>query len=251
MMRKFALVLSLIVLLPASSIAIAFGDIPLASTNVTYTVSGTASYDGRSIGQIGFDVNITLEFEANYTYLVDGDFPGSALCYLGVSPYSGTLTVNYQIYRPTMPDLNGSRLILMPQGGQELLGDSPPIAIPIDSSGTIETVIHGHLSGILSLDSRSPTSLEWSTWDIKIINITSNAPIALLVTTQYAVSFNVTVSMNDFDAVAENVPQKEVSGNPPEFVIPEIPSLIILPLFMMATLLAVTVYKRKRGVRQI
>lgn len=246
MIRKQILVLSL-VLLFVLVVRIAFADVPLTSTYVSYEASDSVSYYG-SPEMVAFDINVRLECEANYTYLVDGDFPGTAVCYIGTEPFSGTMSVDYFIHCPMMSDSDGHESIPLPQGGQELIGDSPPIGIPVDSAvGTIEIIIHGLLLGVLSLDSKnSNASMQWSTWNVKNITITANAPSILSLSTKYNVSFTVNVAITGFDVVSVNTTGIEVLGDPYEFVIPEFSSFLILPMFMIATLLAVIAYKRKR-----
>jgi len=250
--KKLVLVLGPIVLLSTSlHIRTAFGDIPLEPINVSYAISSTVNYDGSN-GMIDFDVNVTLECEITYNCSVEGQIQPPtetkpATCYLGVSPYSGTLTVDYHIDRPFMSDLDGKRSIPLPQGGQELLGDSPPIEIPIDSVGTLVIIVHGHLLGDVSIASTLHISLEWSTWETHEFDVLCNTPTALLtMETAYNVYFTVTVSLVGFDVASKDSTAKQVSGNPSvEFVIPEFPTMLILPLFMIATLLTVIIYRIK------
>ncbi len=256
MSRNLIFILNLFVLLSTLSIKTAFGEmVSLGPTHVSYTVFNSVSYDGP-VGQISFDVNVTLECETIYNGSVYGEIPPPsetepATCLIDVAPYSGTLTTDYHINRPTQPDLDGSKSIPLPLGGQELLGGSPPISIPIVVDtipiGTITIVIHGYLFGHLSLNSTFYTLLEWSTWETKEFNITSNAPIVLLtLETRYGVAFTVTVSVNSFDVVSVDSPMEEVEGSPSvEYVIPEFPSDLILPLFIIVSLIAVILRKRK------
>lgn len=239
--RKLSL-LCLIMLLSPLGIRTAIADVSLASPDVSYKVSYPVSHTG-SLGQISFDVNATLECITTYNCSVDGVLPPSSTCHLNVTPKYGTLTVIYHIHRPIQADIDGSKSVALPQGGQELLGDSPPITYLIDSIGNITIIIHGHLSGNVSVNTGSvnPTSLEWSTWTPQdtVVSASVNT-VTLTLQTAYKVSFTVTVSILGFDVASEDSTLKTAPGNPfSEFVVPEFPSLIILPLFVITTLLAV------------
>lgn len=250
-----------ILILITSVISVAPAD---ESLTVSYSISRNASYTGP-LGR-SWDVTVTLESETIYSCSVDEVQPGTSTCHLNVAPHSGTLTVDYDIHRPVLPPSIGSKSIPLPQGGQELLGDSPPIVIPIDDIGTITIVIHGHLSGDLStnIGSAIPTSLEWSTWETKDTVVSADAETVLLtMETKYSVSFTVTVSVLDFDVVSKDIPLRHVSGNPlAEFVVPirssqngfpELPIdprslwilVIIIAVAVVCTIIFVIVRKRK------
>jgi hypothetical protein len=209
-------------------------------------MSNNVIYDGP-VGTIDLKMNVTIECEVNYTYLVDGEIPGSANCYLGTSPHSGTLTIDYHIEHPVLLSLIGHTSIPLPSHGEELLNDSKSITIPLDSNGTIEVVIHGKLLGNLTVDSdsRAETTLEWSDWDIKNISIITNAPSELLANTEFIASFTLITSITGSDPVTIDSSQKQVLGNPYEFVVPEFSSFLVLSFFTMATLLAIIVYRKK------
>ena len=200
--------------------------INVAHADESLTVSYEVSRDVNYAGPLGWswDVTVTLECEAIYSCSVDEAQPGTSTCHLNVAPHSGTLTIDYDIRRSVLPPSIDSKSIPLPQGGQELLGDSPPISIPIDELGTITIVIHGQLSGDLSADigSANPTSLEWSTWETKDTVVSADAETVLLtMDTKYSVSFTVTVSVLTFDVVSKDIPLEQVSGNPSaDFAVP-------------------------------
>jgi hypothetical protein len=74
----------------------------------------------------------------------------------------------------------------------------------------------------------------------KMMNVTGSYPVGnyTVQATYETHSKNTTVSMTENKEIALSL----------DFVIPEFPSFLILPLFMIATLLAVIVYKRKHPV---
>ena len=215
----------LVLLLMTSSIGTALAD---ESLRVSYTASRSVSHTAP-IGQGSFDMTVTIELEVTYTCSMDGVLPGASTCHLNVAPHSGTLTVDYDIEPPIGPDLVGSKSIPLPQGGRELLGDPPPIIIPIDSVGDITIVIHGRLLADLTPDvgSAKPSSLEWSTWETHDTVVSADVENVLLtMDTKYSVSFTVTVSVGVFELPSKSVPVEQFPGNPSaEFVIPEFPTL--------------------------
>lgn len=227
----------------------AFADVSLASTDVSYTASRRVSHTG-SLGQIDFDVNATVQCNTNYSCSTDGVLPPSSTCHLNVAPKSGTLTVVYHIHRPILRDIDGSKSIPLPLGGQELLGDSPPIAIPIDSYGTITIVIHGRLSASLSVENGSvnPNSLEWSRWGTNDTVVSSSMnKVTLTLDTVYKIYFTVSVSISGFDVARRDSDPGQFSGSPsPAFVVSEYPSFIVPPLFLAVTLVTVIIYGRKK-----
>ena len=234
----------------SASIGRAFADVSLALTDVSYTASRNVSYTGP-LGQVSFDVNVTLQCITTYSTTTDGVLPPSSTCRLNVAPKSGNLTVDYHIVRPIRADIDGSKSIPLPQGGRELLGDSPPIPIPIDSYGTITIVIHGRLSASLSVENGSvnPNPLEWSSWGTNdtVVSASMNK-VTLTLNTTYNVYVTVSVSISGFNVASKDSDPRQFSGSPsPTFVVPEYPEFIILPLFLAAILLIAIVHKRKEN----
>lgn len=232
----------------SASIGRAFADVSLASTDVSYTAFRPVSYIGP-FGQIDFDVNVTLQCITTYSNTTDGFLPPSSTCHLNVTPKSGTLSVVYHIHRPILGDIYGSKSIPLPLGGQELLGDSPPIPIPFEY-GTITIVIHGHLSANLSVENGSvnPSSLEWLSWGTEdaVVSASVNRT-TLTLDTAYNVYVTVSVSVSGFNVASRDSDPRQFSGSPsPAFVVPEYPSFIVLPLFLAVTLVTVIVYGRKK-----
>jgi len=244
--KKLVLVLGLVALLSASCIRTAFGDVSIESTTVSYTASRSISYDGPP-DMIDFDVTVTLEFRTAYSCSIDGVLPSPSTCHLNSTPLSGSLALDYHIDRPDKRDLDGHRSIPLPQGGREVVGHSPPIDVPIDI-GTITVEIDGHLRGYLSTDVGVvyPDSFMWTSWEGQNVTVYADDEIVrLTMLTTYSVVFTVLVSVDNFPMTGRNSNTYEIEGKPYHvFVIPEIPSSLVLTLFMMATLLAVIVYKR-------
>lgn len=238
----------LVLLLMTSGISTALAD---ESFKVSYTGSRSVSYTDP-FGPGSFDVTVTLELEVVYICSADGSLPGASTCHLNVAPDSATLTIDYDINPPIGPGLDGSKSIPLPQGGEELLGDSPPIIIPIDSVD-ITIVVHGSLLADLTTDvgSANPSSLEWSTWEPQEIVVSADAEnVTLTMDTEYSVSVTVTVSVGGFEPPSKTTPVKQFPGNPlGEFVIPEFPTFIawfaVIVAFSIA-LLASKIRKVKR-----
>lgn len=232
---KYGMLKVLVLLLMTSSIGTALAD---ESLKVSYTASRSVSHTAP-IGQGSFDMTVTIELEVTYTCSVDGVLPSASTCHLNAAPHSGTLTVDYHIEPPIGPDLVGSKSIPLPQGGQELLGDPPPISIPIDSAGDIIIVIHGRLLADLTTDlgSTNPSSLEWSTWETQDAVVSADVESVLLtMETNYSVSFTVTVSVGGFESPSKNIPVQQFPGNPTaEFVIPEFSILIVWIAVILVT----------------
>ena len=249
MNRRPLFILSVIVLLSSLGIRTVCAEATLQQTDVSYTASRPVIYDGP-MGMIDFTVTATLECVVTYNCSATGVLPPSSTCHLNATPKSATLTVEYHIERPIGSDIDGSQSIPLPvEELSGLLGDSPPIVIPIDTIGTITIVIHGHLVGNLTLDigSADPTSVEWSTWTPQDTVVSASvSTVNLTMATTYQVSFTVTVSIPPFDPVSRDSTVDQVAGEPShECVIPEFSSLLILPIFMTAILLAVIVYRKK------
>jgi len=223
---KYGILKVLALLLMASTINVAFAN---ESLEVSYTASRNVSYTAL-IGPGSFDVTVTLVLEAIYTSSVDGTLPGASTCHMNVAPYSGTLTVGYHIKPPIGPDLDGSKSIPLPQGGQELLGDSPPIIIPIDSTVDVTILIHGCLLAdfTTNVGSINPHSLQWSTWETQDTLVSASTKNVLLtMETKYSVSFTVTLTVGSFEFPSQNIPVEQFPGDPSaKFVIPEFPTLI-------------------------
>lgn len=217
----FVLTVLILTMIPISS---ALAD---ESVIVSYTASRHVPYDGP-IGMIDFDVNVTVEYEVTYDFSVDGDLPTST-CHLQATPNSGTLTLDYHIDRPIGKDLDGSKSI--PMSGENLLGDSEPIAIPVGGDiGNVTIIIHAHLFANLNPDtgSATPNSLEWSTWGTQDTVISADTETVLLtMETEYKVFFTVTVSIHGFDVASRDSTIKGFPGTPSaEFLIPEFPNWI-------------------------
>jgi len=253
MNKKVVFFVSLFLFLSYLGVRTAFAYVLLTSENVSYTALVNVSHSG-GLGQISFDVTVALECSVAYNCSTDGVFPPSSNCHLNVTPNSATLSIDYHIERPIGSDLDGSESIPLPvEELSGLLGDSPPIEIPIDSVGTITIIIHGKLLGenitVTPQGSAAPTSLEWLTWapEDTVVSATVS-PVTLKIDTAYEVSFTVTVEILGFDVASKDSTLRQFAGNPsPTFVIPEFPSLLILPSFMIITLLAVIVYRRKHS----
>jgi hypothetical protein len=88
----------------------------------------------------------------------------------------------------------------------------------------------------------STDAIGWASLTLmeKMMNVTGSYPVGnyTVQATYETHSKNTTVSMTENKEIALSL----------DFVIPEFPSFLILPLFMIATLLAVIVYKRKHPV---
>jgi hypothetical protein len=237
------LILGLIALIIVS-IKPAFAAVSPYSVNVAFTASDSLSID--PIGIIALDVNVTLEFETVYSCSVSGDLLSTAVCNVDLAPRSAAvLTVDYFIDFDTGPNLSGHKSVTLSQQGNELLGDSAPIKIPIDESDTITVVIHGRLFGNVGVDSSHYISLEWPTWGNKSINMTATTQFTPLLIAKYNYSFTVTVSVSGSKAVTKTTYPQEVFGNPSEMIIPEFPLIQTLYLFMIATFPAIAVYKKR------
>jgi hypothetical protein len=237
----------LIIFIPGT----AFADTFLASSTVTYTATREFNYAGP-IGAMDFDINMTLQCETTYINTTDGALPPTSACHLNVTPSSASLTADYHFNRPSKDGSKTVPLSLNELSG--LLGDSPPIPIPIGDPpvGTITVVLHGRLMAqnltVTPQGSANPTSLSWSNWTPQDTVIAANSsPVTLQMDTAYELSFTITVSILPFPDVTRDSPSKQYSGNPsPTFVVAEFPSFLVLPLFTVTTLLAVIVYRRKR-----
>lgn len=257
MNKKSMIVLGLVILLSSLGIKTALADVSLASTDVSYTASRSVSYAG-AFNEISFEVNATLQCATTYSCSPSGVPPSSSTCHLSVTPNSALLTIDYHIKRYLQSDLNGTKPIqLSIEQLSGLVGNSPsPIVIPVDSAGTIAIVIHGKLIGqnltVTPQGSANPNAVQWLDWTTQDTVISSaNSRVTLEMDTAYEVSFAVTVLIPPFAEVSQDSLLQQCSGNvPPTFVIPEFPSLIMLTIFMLATLLAVTVYKRRPITRQ-
>lgn len=231
-------------LLRASTINVAFAN---ESLEVSYAASRNVSYT-PPIGPGSFDVTVTLVLEVIYTCSVDGALPGASTCHMNAALHSGTLTVDYHIKPPIGPDLDGSKSIPLPQGGQELLGDSPPIIIPIDSTGDVTILIHGCLLADFTTDGGSinPHSLQWSTWETQDTVVSASTENVLLtMETKYSVSLTVTVTVGGFNP-SRNIPVEQFPGDPrASFVIPEFPTLISW-IVVIAVPLSVALFASKK-----
>jgi len=223
---KYEILGVLALLIMASFIDVAFAD---ESLEVSYTASRSISYTAP-IGPGSFDVTVTLVLKVIYTCSVDGVLPGASTCHVNVAPYSGTLAVEYHIESPIGPNLDGSESIPLLQGGRELLGDSPPIIIPVDSTADIAILIHGCLLADFSTNAGSinPQSLQWSTWETQDTVVSASTENVLLtMETEYSVSFTVTVTVGSFEFPSQNIPVERFPGDPrASFAIPEFPTLI-------------------------
>lgn len=224
------------------------GNVSAASTNVSYIASRTASYTGHP-GR-SWTVTATLEFDALYECSWEGDLPSVCNCTLSANPNGGTFTVSWDIHRPILPDSSGSTGPLpLPVEGLNLLGDYSLPIVPIDI-GSIEIVLHGHMIGDLSPSHGlvNPPSIEWSTWGSQETELTSSAEsVVVELETRYSVYATVAVYVANILPVSIDSSRREFPGNEIlECVIPEFPSVMILPIFMVITLLAAVVYRRKR-----
>lgn len=242
MKMKYILAICLLVLSCLLNTKAVFGQELAKSEIVSYQVSDNV-FDADPFG-VSFDVNLTLECRVNYTYLVQGELPGEAVCQLSAAPYSGTLAVDYQVFSPSMPDLTGSKSVVLPENGRELLGQSSPLALEIGSAYTMEIIIHGRLFGSLKVGSIEYLKIEWSAWATRTMNMEASAPVDVFLTTEYETFFTVNVSMTDSSAY-DNSTSRKVLGDPAIFIIPEFPSLLVLPLSAMITLIGVLM-RRKR-----
>jgi len=90
-------------------------------------------------------------------------------------------------------------------------------------------------------DSRLTDANGWTRLTLmeKMINATDSYPIG-----NYTVE--ATYDIYSDDSTVNMTENKQITLTLEDFIIPEFPSFLILPLFMIATLLAVIVYKRKR-----
>jgi hypothetical protein len=252
-MSKKTLSIVVVIVLSSLNVGTTFAYVSLTSEVVSYTASFPIGYDGR-IGQISFDLTMTLTCETNYSTISEGILPPSSTVHLNVTPSSATLTVDYHITCPLLPNLNGSNSTVLPTAAlYGLLGDSLPIVIPIESYGTIKIVIHGKLLAenltAIPQGSVSPTSLNWTTWTPHDTVVSAEvSSVTLKMDTAYDTYFTVTVSILGFDVVSVDSPSKEFSGTPaPAFTIPELLSKHIIPLLMIAFLLLTTVNRRRQA----
>jgi len=245
MNRKLVFALGITILLSSLGVGTVFADCK-THCFVSYTASRSVS---RSSGGYSYFVTVTVFGVTNYTCSVDGDLPPTATCHWDVTPNGGSLSVDYRIKRPILPDIVGSRTILLPYEGQELLNDLA-IEIPIGSTATITITLHGHLFGDLtpSIGSVNPDQLEWSTWGTQDTVVSAdNDTVDLTMVTIYSVYFTVCVSVGIVEIGCADSSIAEVVGIPIiDCIVPEFPSMLIMPLFMITASLAAIVYKRKQ-----
>ena len=137
---KFVLALALIILASSLCIKETFAGV---SVNVSYTASRNVDYTG-SLTQISFSITATLNCEVTYNSVIEG-----STCHLNATPSSAQLKIDYHITRRILTDIDGTNTTqLPPQLLSGLIGDSPPILIPIaNGAGTITIIIHGKLIG--------------------------------------------------------------------------------------------------------
>jgi len=240
--KQYALFLGLIALVIFSInpvVGAAFSD----SANVAFTATDRLSYD--MVGIVAFDVNVTLEFETTYSYSVSGDLASTAVCSVELAPLSASLTVAYFIDFDSGPNLSGNKSVILSQEGNELIGDSAPIEIPISESGTIKVVIHGHLFGNVGVDPSHYISFEWLTWGTKSISMTATTQFTPLLIANYRYSFTVTVSTDGSNSATKDTYTREIYGSPSTLPIPEFPLAQALYLLMIAMFPAIVFYKKR------
>jgi hypothetical protein len=253
MKRKQVIVIGLVALLSLLCVKTAVANVSLASAGVAYTAFESVSYLGPLV-QISYDVNATLECTVTYSCTTDGSLPPSSTCHLNVTPTSAQLTLRYNIVRHLLPNLNGTKqLTLSISQLSGIIGASSPINVPIGTDGNVTITIQGTLLGqnltATPQGSANPNSVQWSAWTPQDTLLSSvNSQATLDMDTVYQVSFIVVVYMVGFDSVRTDSSVGQFAGNTsPSFLIPELPSTLITPVFMAITLLTAAFYARRRN----
>lgn len=252
MKSKLVVATGLVILLSFLCIKTTFAKVSLASVAISYTASEGVSHYGPIV-QMSYSVNATLDCAVAYSCLTEGSLPQSLLCHLNVTPNYAQLTVDYHIERYLKPNLDGFKQVQLSIGQLSgLIGASSPINIPIGSDGNISITIQGTILGqnltVTPQGSADPNSVQWSAWTPQDTLVSSiNSQATLKIDTEYQVSFIVVVYMVGFESVRTDSALGRFLGNTsPAFAIPEFQSALIVPLFIAVTLLASTVYTRKR-----
>lgn len=204
------------------------------------------------------DVSVTAVGSVKFTCSDGTVLPSNSTEYsISAVADSATLSVNYDIDRPLIHK-SGSRSKSLTHP-EWLLGDSPPISINIpDTPITITVIIHGHLTGHVTVfgnGSATPLDITWSTW--KTINLTVSATasaqngqiLEIETATEYVVYFTVKVEIGLIDLFERNSPSKGVSGTPiiqsSIEVIPDFPSFVWLLVFLLTTMVGVLINRKR------
>lgn len=197
------------------------------------------------------DLNLTvlIEFRLLLTFSDGEIYPNTThLCEINIAPQYVNLTTSLDADLGMIKFTGATNTVSLSHS--YLLGDSPSIPISYGSI-TVTVWIHGSFTSSLGIQNCSvnPMNLIWMSWGVKNVNISTSAePFQTLpadVQLNYSAGFDVQVEglISGYGETPSIGDQKAITNSID--VIPEFPSHIILPLFLLSTLLAVMTYKKK------
>jgi len=202
----------------------------ISSIPLNYTVSENVSWTGYSLdGQ----ANNTIVGNTTLGGLLDGSHSVVVYANDTVSNMGASSTVYFTIDTtpPNITDVSQN-----PTENNVLPTDEVKVnATVTDDISGVKQVILNYTNGNGTWITASMTNLEGNIWNATIPS--------------FPYSTNVTYVIMAEDNANNTITTEEVFGYEYQYhVIPEFPSLIILPLFMIATFLAIIVYRRKHTI---
>ena len=202
---------------------------PIKDVPLTFTMNESTSWIGYSLNA---QPNVTIAGNTTLTSLPDG--PHYVVVYandtIGNMGVSGTVYFTLDTVPPNITDV--SRI--------------PEDAVLPDDKVKVNATVTDTLSGVKQVTLNYTYTNNSGTWTsiVNMTNLEGNIWNATIPAFPYGTYVNYTVIAED--NVGNTITTEEVLGYQYQYqVVPEFPSFIILPLFMIATILTLIVYKRK------